>query len=654
MAIKNKIAKKTPLSFDRGVYILIFVFSFILYGNTISNYYSLDDIYVTDGNPQINKGIKAIPEIFTSLYADVNADDGSKMTFGYRPIVKTTFAIENQFFGNAPHVSHVINILLYFLALIVLYQLLRRLLKDYNPVFSLMVVLLFAAHPMHTEVVASLKNRDVLLAFIFSFLAIDKFVQYVDTTKIKYVIYGMLLLLLGYLSKADVLIYIAVIPLVIYFFRDINPKKIIISFVTVIVAIAIARYIPRFFLPAPHRPSLFFENPLLFEDDKLMHISTGFSVLLFYLKKILWPDTMLFYYGFNTIKVVGFGNAAVIVSMIIYATLFGVAIYLFRKKHIISFSLLLFFISISIYANMVKPVMGIVADRFLFVPVLSLALLLVYLFFRIFQVKLTQQVFKPGQINKLIVAMLLVLIPYSAITIDRNKDWKDLLTLTSHDIKDLDSSAKAHFLYGVALKNKIVKTQAYWKKEAKPDIDLMLKHFKKAVVIFPGYYDAWNQLGEIYMVVKKDYKRADVCFKEALEVNPDFRKPYYNLGYLNYTNKKYDLAKKYFLEYLKVEPKHIQTYSLLSKMAFKQNNLDEALDWNKKILAFNPDAAVAYFNMGNYLLQSSDTLQAVKNFEIAAELDPSNIQLLKNLRRYFTNKGDKEKANYYLHLNETK
>jgi len=93
---------------------------------------------------------------------------------------------------------------------------------------------------------------------------------------------------------------------------------------------------------------------------------------------------------------------------------------------------------------------------------------------------------------------------------------------------------------------------------------------------------------------------------------------------------------------------------LLSKMAFKQNNLDEALDWNKKILAFNPDAAVAYFNMGNYLLQSSDTLQAVKNFEIAAELDPSNIQLLKNLRRYFTNKGDKEKANYYLHLNETK
>ncbi|MEA3504766.1 MAG: tetratricopeptide repeat protein, partial [Bacteroidota bacterium] len=607
----------------------------------------------TNGNPQINKGVKAIPEIFTSLYADVNADDGSRMHFGYRPIVKTTFAIENQFFGNAPHVSHVINILLYFLALLILYRLLRRLLTDYNPVFSLMVVLLFAAHPIHTEVVASLKNRDELLAFIFGFLAIEKFVQFIDLQKIKYVIYGMLLLLLGYLSKASVLIYLAIIPLVIYFFRDVDIKKLVLPFLAVLAALIIARYVPRFFLPEAHRPSLFFENPLLFEDDKLMHISTGFSVLMFYLKKILWPDPLLFYYGFDTIKIVGFGNIVVIISMAIYLALFGIAVYLFRKKHLVSFSLMLFFVTISIYANMVKPVMGIVADRFMFIPVLSLSLLLVYLFFKLFKVNPKNSHITSGQVNKFIVVMMLLLIPYSAVTIDRNNDWEDLLTLTSHDIKDLDNSAKANFLYGMSLKNHIVTTQAYWKKEAQGDVNLMIKHFKKAVIIFPGYFDAWNQLGEIFMVVKKDYKRADVCFKEAIEINSEFRKPYYNLGYLNYTNKKYVLAKKHFLEYLEVEPHHIQTHSFLSKMAFKQKNLQEALEWNKKILEFNPDAAVAYFNMGNFLLQSSDTLKAVENFEIAAKLNPANKQLLNNLHSYFTKEGDESKANYYLNLNNT-
>ena len=50
-----------------GYVLFIVAFTFILYGNTIPNKYAIDDPIVTN-NPTIQKGIKAIPEIFTTRY----------------------------------------------------------------------------------------------------------------------------------------------------------------------------------------------------------------------------------------------------------------------------------------------------------------------------------------------------------------------------------------------------------------------------------------------------------------------------------------------------------------------------------------------------------------------------------------------------------
>lgn len=629
----------------------LLIFAFILYGNTIPNDYSLDDIYVANGNPQVEKGIAGIPEIFTSLYANVNNDDGSAMRFGYRPIVTTTFAIEKEFFGNAPHISHFFNVLFYGLLLIVLFRLLRRLMQNYHPMFPLLAVVLFAAHPVHTEVVASLKNRDELLMFLFAFLSIDFFVRYYDRQKFVHLVVGMLLLLLAYLSKASAIVYLAVFPLVLYFFRDVKAKRIMLIVGVALIAIAIARFVPRMFLPSTTRPILYVENPLLFVDDKMLHISTGFQILLFYIGKMLWPSPLLFYYGFDTISVVGFGNPMVIVSILIHIALAGLAIYFIKRKHIVSFSILFYFITISIYANMVKPVMGMVADRFMFAPVLGLSLLLVYLFFILTKTPIFMQT-KSMKNYGVIILSLVVLLPAVGMTINRNKSWETQLTLTSADIGHLENSAKANFIHGLTLKHEIVAKQLWRKPEGKAQVDEMIAHFRKAIEIYPKYYDAWNQLGEIYMVVRKDHKIATKLFLKAISINPELRKAYYNLGYINFRDKHFDVAKTYFLKFLEFEPEHVQVHSILSKMAFRQKKLDEAIEWNKKILEFDPESAEAYFNIGNYLLQNGDTLVAVENFEKSVELEPRNTQLNKNLYRHFKSHGNEKKANYYLNLNK--
>ena len=76
--------------------IFITVVAFILYGNTIPNDYSFDDVYVTN-NLDVQSGFRAIPKIFTSLYANMY-EDGKPLTFGYRPVVKASYAIEYGFF----------------------------------------------------------------------------------------------------------------------------------------------------------------------------------------------------------------------------------------------------------------------------------------------------------------------------------------------------------------------------------------------------------------------------------------------------------------------------------------------------------------------------------------------------------------------------
>ncbi|PID92809.1 MAG: hypothetical protein CSA94_02725, partial [Bacteroidetes bacterium] len=84
---------------NNWTYGVVFLLAFMLYGNTILNDYSLDDNYVTKGNPKVAKGIKGIPEILSSHYAELYNDDGQMMSFGYRPVVNITYAIEYELFG---------------------------------------------------------------------------------------------------------------------------------------------------------------------------------------------------------------------------------------------------------------------------------------------------------------------------------------------------------------------------------------------------------------------------------------------------------------------------------------------------------------------------------------------------------------------------
>ena len=186
-----------------------------MYANTISNDYNLDDEFVTNKNPQIAKGITAIPEIITSFYQERQG-----FTYGYRPLVKLSYAIEYSLFGWNPHASHAINALLYSLLIIIVFAVSKLLFKKQKVIFSALCTILFLVHPSHTEVVASLKNRDELLAALFGFAALYFFLRSATKHRKRNLILGASMLLLALLSKLSSLPFVALIPLSLFFVDD--------------------------------------------------------------------------------------------------------------------------------------------------------------------------------------------------------------------------------------------------------------------------------------------------------------------------------------------------------------------------------------------------------------------------------------------------
>ena len=192
-------------------YILLFVLAFGLYLNTLPYGYVLDDKIVITENQFTKNGLSGIPDILTTdafvgFYGkEKNLVAGKR----YRPLSIVTFAIEYQFFGKAPFVSHLINVLLYAFTCLLLYQLMKRMFPDRkgNPWFlttPFIISLIFVVHPLHTEAVANIKGRDELLALLASLGALHYTLKWLDKEQLKYLILSAICLFVGLFAKEKI------------------------------------------------------------------------------------------------------------------------------------------------------------------------------------------------------------------------------------------------------------------------------------------------------------------------------------------------------------------------------------------------------------------------------------------------------------------
>ena len=537
-------AKKNPLPLIVKLAICLGFITFCIYANTLQNDYALDDWSVIQSNSLVKKGIPAIPEIMVTPYHyGINTIADNKMPANdlYRPLSLVMFAIECQFAVDQPLVGHFMNILLYVGCVIAFFCFIYSLFRNEKPGTAFVAALLFAVHPIHTEVVANIKSADELLCFLFMLLSLNSFMKYVGTSGIRPLITGSFFFFLSLLSKETSITFVVVVPLIFFFYRKENRKKsisiFVLSIATALFYLVLRQSVLSAYNAANFSLVTFYQNALVGAPSFTVRLATEISILGSYLKLMVVPYPLVSDYSYSAIPFVNFNDIQVWLSLIayIYIIYFGISGLIKKKYGPVTFGALFFIVTIALFSNIFFFIQCEMAERFMFVPSAGFCLA--------FAGVLERSVSKSGDVNlndagskKLALVLAPLIVSLVFITITRNGDWKDNFTLILTDSRKSPNNFRLHFY--VAQQDIIkMKENPSDPVSGKMYVDALIQ-LRKCISIYPEYTDAYDALGYDFMMTEQ-LDSSEKYNKKALALNPDDVVAMNNLAIIYCSAKKY-------------------------------------------------------------------------------------------------------------------
>jgi tetratricopeptide (TPR) repeat protein len=599
--------------------VIIGVFAFTLYAQSIKHGYTLDDHKVVDQNNITTKGIAGIPTILTTDYWYGSGNDELRGPI-YRPASLIIYAILWEFSANNPHLNHFINVLLYSFTCMILFLLLCKLFNKQNLLLPFVCSLLYVAHPIHTEVVNNIKSLDEILCFLFSIISIFFLLKYISTRSKTSFILGGVGFFLSLLSKETGISFLLIIPLVIFFFADYS-KRSIAQISILLVTITILWSILRIIVFKDLHQNIVtatspLNNTLYAAPDFASKYATAFYILLRYVGLLIFPHPLTSDYNYAQIKIQTFNEPVALLGIFIYAAMAAYSIFNFKKKNIIVFGILFYLLSLAPVSNIFFLGGSSMAERFMYIPSFGFCLILAYFLIRLTKtenVKLVSpqvtKLFFESKILFLFAGAIAIL--YSIKTYSRSRDWKDTLTIYSRDIHVSENSATANQLLGNSLILQVA-----------------------ASTINKNRLDTFN-LAKIYL-------------KRALEIAPSFYYASSNLGYVYLIENKPDSAYLYLKEGVKNGPNDIQINYYLGSALLGLQKFDEAIKVLTHAVSLNPNNKDAYFTLASSYLGNGDANNALLSYSKIIELDPSNGTAYYYSGLIFKSKGDIAKANEFI------
>jgi len=638
--------KKFVKKYPEWIYPLLpVILAVLLYANTIPNKYCLDDYCVIVNNTYVQSGLQGIPKLLsTNFFNGFNGfNDGL-----YRPAPMVTYAVEYTLFDLNPHVSHAVNLMLFALAGFVLYLLMKRICSDMHPLLPLSIALLYIAHPVHTEVVGNIKGRDDLLAFLFGILAMYYFLRYISKQSVPVLSSGIGFYLLSLLSKESSLMFLFVIPLMIFLFTKASRKNQL-MFGTVLAVITLGWLLLRYAIvnsmPTPVDKGIFssLNNSILATDDITSRLATGFYLQFLYILKMVVPFPLSHDYSYNQIPPVGILSFQFIISLLVLAAVCVVLFISFRRNKLIFYGILFYFFTIATVSNIVIYIGATFAERFLFTPSLGFSIVTGALLAMLLKSMKPQEPL-PHVLasNKgYSVILIFVLVIYSGVTVSRNRDWLDNLTLYSKDVTHSPKSARAHYNYGSELMARSGEEKNENKKNG------MLKvasvELNQAVAIFPSYLDAFNNLGNVYAALN-NRDSATFFYARSIRIDSSYMKGYFNLGINYYSMGRFADAIPLLEKYAFFRPETPQIYYYIGNALGSIGKFDEAIISLEKNLALHGEDPSTLLLLGKAYGFKGQLARSLEIFNRALTVDRNNADVLFNIGLTYSYLGEPVKS----------
>ncbi|MBP7184476.1 MAG: tetratricopeptide repeat protein [Saprospiraceae bacterium] len=586
----------------------------MLYINTLNHGFVLDDYSAIEKNWVVQSGVKGIPTILTTEYRYGFWNVKGEL---YRPLSLVMFAVEWEISPDNPMIHHLVSILLYGLLGFYLYRLLARLFKNEHPLLAFFSTLLFMAHPIHTEVVANIKSRDEVMAMLFSIFAINQLLNYVETKHIKWMIGAVIMYALAMFSKENMITYLAVFPLILYFFTNETYSSIFKKSIWFVIPAAVYLFIRWRVLGdlKGGEGGVVLTNFLEGATSYAQHLASAIMLLGLYLWKLILPHPLSHDYGYNQIPLVTWSDWKAILSLLIHVAIVIYALRGLKKKEITSFGILFYVITFSLYSNILMLIGSSFGERFLFISTLGYTIVIASLI-----LKYLGNIDAKGKINPVVyIAIVPIFLFYVIKTIDRNRDWVDGFTLYKADLKTSPNCAMLNYHMGLEYVDKWEDATEQSAKMAY--LDSAKYQFERAIEIFPQYHGAYGDLGLNYFR-RGNEAEALKNYELSLKYNDKSASVYSNMGIIYFSKGDYVNSIRVYQKAIELDPRFVDAHRNLGSTYAVLKRFPEALKEFKEGLKYLPDDPTLLFYTGSVYKDMGDSISAKPFLERAYQLDP--------------------------------
>ncbi len=625
---------------------LLFGFAFLLYANTLTHGFVLDDDIVIRDNMFTQKGASGISGILSKDtffgYFKVEGKDALVSGGRYRPLTLVFFALIYQIFGPNTLVYHLFTVLLFAATTLLLYRVLLLLLKPrgdaWSAAMAFLATALFAAHPIHTEVVANIKGCDEIVTLLGSLGALWLVLKAFDTGKTAYAALSGVVFFLACLSKENAATFVVVIPLAVWFFRNTTVEQVIKASAPVWIGFLVFFLVRGSILGWKFggAPMELMNNPYLkivgnnwVAADAGEKLATIIYTLGKYIMLLFVPHPLTHDYYPRHIALMNFSNPLVLLSLAVYVGLIWYALSGISKKDPVRFGILYFILTLSIVSNLVFPIGTNMGERFAFMPSVGFCLIIAS--------GLTYW-WQKGNSSLFYGILGAVLVLFSFKTLTRNPVWASNERIFLTDVKVSGNSAKIRNACGGVLLDKAAKQKDPTLIQTMCEQSVL--HLNKAIEIYPNYKDAYISRAGSNFLLKK-YPEAVADYRMAVKLGNDDPK-YKNLLAMalreagKAQGEIYNDAQgalKYLNEAWTTNPKDAETARLLGVANGVNKNNNEALSWFQRAVDLEPGNANYIFDLGTAYYFMGNPAKADELHQKAIQIDPKLKEKLSQGKR---------------------
>jgi len=335
---------------------------------------------------------------------------------------------------------------------------------------------------------------------------------------------------------------------------------------------------------------------------------TQLNVKFTYLRLFLFPVKQNFDYDYPISR--SLCELPTFVSLIALILILLLAVKMFRRYKLLSFSIFWFFLALLPESSFIPQPDAIFEHR-LYLPLVGLCILLVYCVFYLFSQR---------NIKLAIVLFCIMGVILAYLTFKRNLVWRDEVSLWSDTITKSPDKARPYNERGNAYAREGNYIQAIADFDKAIEIASRMPENPLHVnsILARVYYNR----AYIYQKVGS-FERAMADYNRSLKINSANPRAYNNRAAIYAMKNEYDQAISDLSQAIQNDPHFILAYSNRAGLYLEREKYLEAISDFSKVIQMDPNLSQAYYGRAVAYLNMSNPQQAEPDFKKAMQLEAS-------------------------------